>query len=517
MEFDLAKLVDSWTVVAGLGFTALELGGLASAWHAIRKVRTAQGAVAWAVGLVAVPVLAMPLYWVFGRNRFAGYREAIRVVEQKHKDSVEAARRALYKDRALYRDPALYRDKTAGNLETESPLVGLADILGAPVSHGNHFELLIDGGPFFERLLQQIASAEHYVYAQFYIIRDDDLGNRFADALCERSAAGCTVRLLYDEIGSLSLSSRYLQKLQDGGVDVHSFNTRQGWTNRFQLNFRNHRKSLVVDGRRAIVGGLNIGDEYLGLVDWTHRWRDTGLFADGPVAQTVQAVFAKDYHWATRSDLPEADWETDGVDEVTSPPARESLPPLFSEHTSTDGAATGLATGPTDPLPRATMMFAAVAGFSKYRLWISTPYFVPDETCINALSMALARGVDVRILVPSQSDEWLAYLAGFYYEDLFESIGIPVYRYQDGFLHQKCLLMDDQLALIGSTNLDNRSLHLNFELMLAADDHALIQQVTEMMQRDFEDSVREDPARSRLRPWYVRIGTVLARLFSPVL
>ena len=154
-------------------------------------------------------------------------------------------------------------------------------------------------------------------------------------------------------------------------------------------------------------------------------------------------------------------------------------------------------------------MFAAAAGSSQDRLWISTPYFVPDETCINALSMALARGIDVRIIVPTQTDQWLAHLAGFYYEELFESIGIPVYRYQDGFLHPKCVLVDDQLVLIGSTNLDNRS--------LAADEPKLIRQVAEMLQQDFKDSVRADPRRSRLRPWYVRIGTVLARLFSPVL
>ncbi|WP_147867437.1 cardiolipin synthase [Stieleria maiorica] len=499
----LDEVSNSWSVVVPTVLTALELGGLVSAWHAINKVRTSQGAVAWAVGLVALPILVLPLYWVFGRNRFAGYREAIRVVEQQHKDSVEAARRALYKG------------KIAAISSTESVLGGLADILGAPVSHGNRFELLIDGGPFFERLLQQIASAQRYVYAQFYIIRDDELGNQFADALCERARAGCAVRLLYDEIGSVTLSARYLQKLRDGGVDVHAFNTRQGWINRFQLNFRNHRKSLVVDGRRTIVGGLNVGDEYLGRVDWTTRWRDTGLFVDGPVAQTVQAVFAKDYYWATRSDLPEAVWVNDSNQRETTDVADEATTASPPEHTS--GSASGFATGPTDQLDRATMMFAAAAGCSKHRLWISTPYFVPDETCINALSMALARGIDVRIIVPTQTDQWLAHLAGFYYEELFESIGIPVYRYKDGFLHQKCVLVDDQLVLIGSTNLDNRSLYLNFELMLAADEPKLIRQVAEMLQQDFKDSVRADPRRSRLRPWYVRIGTVLARLFSPVL
>ncbi|MFG0262065.1 MAG: phospholipase D-like domain-containing protein, partial [Novipirellula sp. JB048] len=329
------------------------------------------------------------------------------------------------------------------------------------------------------------------------------------DALCAQARAGRTVRLLYDEIGRLTLSNAYLQKLRDAGADVHAFNTRQGWVNRFQLNFRNHRKLLVVDGRRAVVGGLNVGDEYLGRVPWTHRWRDTGIGVDGAASRTLPAVFAGDYYWATRLALPEAVWSCDmDAPTVNGRPRHDQGDP---------GAAAVCATGPSDRRARATMMFAAAAGASQKRLWISTPYLVPDETCINTLSMALARGVDVRIVVPSQTDQWLAHLAGFYYENLFESIGVPVYRYKDGFLHQKCVLVDDQLVLIGSTNLDNRSLHLNFELMLAAEQPQLIRQVTEMWEADFVNSVRKDPGKSRLLPWYVRIGTVLARLFSPVL
>ncbi len=501
-------LADWWHIIIPLVISVMQMVGIASAIHATLKVRTSQAAVAWATGLVALPMFVVPLYWVFGRNRFGGYRQAIQQVATQHKASVEAVRRELQ------------TDMNAASSGTDSPLARLADVLDTPLSEGNTFQLLVDGQTFFETLLEQIASAESYVYVQFYIIKDDKIGNQFADALCERARAGKIVRLLYDEVGCFRLSKTYLQRLREAGVEVHSFNTRQGWANRFQLNFRNHRKLLLVDGKRAITGGLNIGDEYLGHASWASHWRDTAIRVDGPAARKLQAMFAADYYWATRRDLPEAAWSADSQNETRealSSNAETNIASKTFETYSTSGQAAVCATGPADYRPRATMMFASVAGLAEQRLWISSPYLVPDDTCITALTMARARGVDVRILIPEKADQWLVYLAGFYYERLFESNGVPVYRYGDGFLHQKCVLVDDTVALVGSTNLDNRSLHLNFELMLAVSDQELVNQVAEMMEKDFASSKKTIPEIERLRPWYLRLGTIIARLFSPIL
>lgn len=486
----------SWHFLVPLAASGLEILGIISAWHAIQKVRTAQGAIAWAVGLVSMPIVVLPLYWLVGRNKFAGYREAIREVEGLHKASVEAVRRELLTARNV------------GDPTSASPLSLVADVLDTPMCVGNRFQLLIDGKQFYQAVLDLIRSAEKYIYVEFYIIRDDAIGNLFAEVLCEQARAGKTVRMIYDEVGCIQLPKRYLRRLREAGIDVNAFNTRQGWYNRFQLNFRNHRKLVIVDGQRAITGGFNVGDEYMGRVRWASHWRDTGVAVTGPIARKLQAVFAADYYWAQRRDLPEAEWG--GDEEVCDVPFRDrsSDPP---------GAAAVCSTGPSDRRERATMMFAAAAGASRKRLWISSPYLVPNSTCINALSMARARGVDVRLLVPSIADHWLVHLASFYYEKAFEQLGIPVYRYQDGFLHQKCVLVDDQLVLIGSTNLDNRSLHLNFELMLAADDPELVREVDLMLREDFSNAERLASRRGRLLPWYQRIGTVLARLFGPIL
>ncbi len=473
--------------IASITVLVIQVCALYSVLHALRNVRTSQAAVGWTVGLLTLPIFALPMYWIFARHRFMGYREAIRDVGIRHQRSVAAIRRALRTER---------NSRGTGDA---APLDRVADVLDTPVTTANQFQLLIDGQATFDKILQSIGSAEKYVYIAFFIIRDDLLGNRLADALIDRAAAGVTVRVLYDEVGSHRLTRNYLRRLTEAGVDIRSFNTRQGWINRFQINFRNHRKLVVVDGHTAIVGGLNVGDEYLGTAAGKERWRDTAVAVQGELPRQVQAVFAGDYYWAAREDMAEADWESQ-----PSPPGDL-------------GRGAVCATGPADQRPRATMMFAAAAAAANHRLWISTPYLVPDEAVIVALHMAKARGVDVRVLIPAKVDHFAVFLAGFYFEQELGEAAIPVYRFRAGFMHQKCVLVDDNFALIGSTNLDNRSLHLNFELMVAIEEERLVASVHQMLERDFANSALSNAIDAPVRWWFERAGTAVARLFSPVL
>lgn len=477
-----------WQAITFASIVIVVVQGCAlySILHALRFVRTSQAAVGWTVALLTLPFLTLPLYWVFARHRFHGYREAIREVGLRHQRSVSSIRGALHTERNVR------------STENSTPLECVADVLDAPITTDNRYELLVDGKATFDAIIKAINEANRYIYIAFFIIRDDGLGNRFADALIERATAGVTVRVVYDEVGSHRLSYRYVQRLTDAGVEILTFNTRQGWFNRFQINFRNHRKLVLVDGNKVIVGGLNVGDEYLGECAGKDPWRDTAISVEGMLARQAQAVFAGDYYWAARKDLPEADWNS-------------------SFRSGGSGRAAVCATGPADPRPRGTMMFAAAAQAAKERLWISTPYLVPDNAVVVALHMAKARGVDVRILIPAKADHYPVYLAGFFYEQELGEADIPVYRYQTGFLHQKCLLVDDRLAMVGSTNLDNRSLHLNFELMVAVEDQALVAAVSNMLTRDFDCSVRSNASDAPVRWWFERAGTAVARLFSPIL
>lgn len=502
-------IANHWLISGVIAASLLAISVLHSILHSLRYVRTSQAAVAWTVALIALPVIALPLYWIFARNRFEGYREAIRDVTLQHQQATHTIHHAL-------RTESYVR-----STNQQTPLEQIADVLDTELSHAEDCKLLIDGDEFFRDFFDAIESAENYIYVEFYIIRDDQLGNDFANRLIAQAQRGVCVRVVYDEVGCLRLAGTYLQRLQDAGVDVHPFNTRQGWVNRFQINFRNHRKLLVVDGKTAIVGGLNVGDEYLGKSSEMGPWRDTGVRVRGPVAQKVQAVFAGDYYWAARKNLPEAEISVASSDSISADlaePVTESVDregPRESKIASDTWNAACCATGPSDLRPRATMMFSSLAASAESRLWICTPYLVPDEASIVALHMARARGVDVRILIPGKADHLGVFLAGFHYEMEFAEAMIPVYRYTVGFMHQKCVLVDDSLALIGSTNLDNRSLHLNFELMIALDDPGIVHQVATMLEQDFANASQSEDVPTRW--WFERAGTAVARLFSPIL
>ncbi|OYP28427.1 cardiolipin synthase [Rhodopirellula sp. MGV] len=489
----------SWTTLTSLLVIGIEIIAIASALHAIWFVRTTQAAIAWVVALVSLPMVSIPLYWVFGRYRFQGYRESIREVGQRHKRSVAAINTEL---------------KTAVGVrstELRTPLDAVADVLDTPICDDNQASLLINGEAFYTSVIEQIKKARRYVYLEFYIIRDDEIGRQLAAALIERVQRGVTVRLLYDNIGSIGLSRHYVQRLVDAGIDVHAFDTPTKLTTRFQVNFRNHRKLIVIDGHTSLVGGFNVGKEYTGNAGWTDHWRDTAVLLTGPITRKVQAVFAGDYYWAARQDLPEAHWKP------MEPPAHVSQDGQAGDCRATGCRAAMCATGPADDHPRATMMFSTVAASARERLWVTTPYLVPDDTTLVSLLMARARGVDVRILIPSIADHYSVFFAGFYYERELMDAGIRVGRYREGLMHQKCWLVDDKLAMVGSTNLDHRSLHLNFEMMVAIECPNFIATMEQMLQSDFQEARWPDPAAKADHPWLTGIGRVVARLFSPIL
>lgn len=458
-----------------------QIVGALTSVQAVMETRTSQGAIAWAISLNTFPYLAVPAYWVFGRTKFDRYVETSR----KNLGSINPIV-AEFTERAEA-EGFLSSSGSADEIITRK-------LLRVPLTRGNAVELLVDGEEIFPSLFEGIDAAESYLALQFYIVRDDNIGRRLKKALVAASARGVKVYFIIDEVGSHHLPDSYFDELRAAGVAIVPFNRRSGLTNRFQLNFRNHRKLVIADGRHAWVGGINIGDEY----DHGHKtltpWRDTMAKVTGPSVQAVQFPFVEDWLWAT-GDLLEFDW-----DPVAAPD--ENLPVLV------------IPTGPADPFETCGLYFHALINRAKSRIWIATPYFVPDEQTVSALKLAALRGVEVRILVPETTDSALVDLSSRSYSPPLLRAGVKIYRHERGFMHQKVVLVDDNIATVGSANFDNRSFRLNFELTLEIRDADFASRVEKMLEADFEDSrlitTEEWENQTFLRRFLVRASNLLA-------
>ncbi len=456
--------------------------GLLNAVHAALKVRTPQAALGWVLALVMLPYFAIPLYWVFGRTKFIGYRCASADAAGPLHGAAEQAAACL--------------EPFAANFGSADALGRWRNLLKAlPTTRGNHVELLVDGDATFEAIFAAIDSARDYLLVQFFIVHADGLGMKFQERLIQRARAGVKVYFLYDEVGCHDLSGKWLSALRESGARVEGFKTTRGRGNRFQLNFRNHRKLVIADGREALTGGLNVGDEYLGRSKRFGPWRDTHVRLRGPAVQAAQLAFIEDWHWAT-DEVPEVSWTPAVAD--------------------ADQKVLVLATGPADEAERCSLAFIRAVNSATSRLWISSPYFVPDATVLTALQLAALRGVEVRVLLPCRADHILPMLSSYSYYDSLALAGIELWRYQPGFLHQKALLVDDRLAAAGSVNVDYRSFHLNFELVVMIADKGFAGEMEAMMTQDFARSHRVDLAGYHTRPWWFKTAVRLARLLSPM-
>lgn len=469
-----------WVMLTSLFVAAVMVTSIVFAVRAADTARTPQGAVGWVVFLIAAPYLAIPAYLFLGHSRYYGY-----VIGRRESKRIMDALR-------------VFRDENA----PEPGSLGVApgpfeDSAELPVVRGNGADLLIDGQATFDAIFAAIDAAETYVLAQFYIVHDDDLGRTFQERLIAAARRGVTVRLMVDAVGSLRLPESYSHTLRQAGVEVVDRETTRGPRFRFQLNFRNHRKTVIVDGTTGFIGGLNVGDEYMGRDPKFGHWRDTHLKIAGPMVSQLQLIFAEDWHWGTEEVL---------LDDLNWQAGRDPR----------DMNGLIVATGPGDASETGSMMYFAAIAEAKERVWIASPYFVPDLDVITALRHAALRGVDVRLLVPGMADHKVTWLAAFSYFDMVMDAGVKVYRYKDGFMHQKAFLVDDSIAAVGTTNMDNRSFRLNFEAMALLFDTPMCGAVETMLLQDFAQT-EEQTLRLEDHPAYVRWGAPVARLFSPLL
>ena len=370
----------------------------------------------------------------------------------------------------------------------------------AVLTQDNVLQVFTDGTDKFEALLQDIAEAKEHIHIQYYIFKLDNLGKRIYNALIDRAKQGVKVRLLYDEMGSRSVKKRHFKELIEHGGEIEVFFPSIFPLINPRLNFRNHRKIVVIDGRIGYIGGFNVGDEYLGLNQKFGYWRDTHLRIEGSAVHPLQTRFLLDWNQASQKNrvhyseryFPAIPLKGDTTLQIVS-------------------------SGPDTEWSNIKNGYIKLISNAKKHIYIQTPYFIPDESFFDAVKIACLSGIDVRIMIPNKPDHLFVYWATYSYIGLLIEAGAKVYVYNDGFIHAKMIVVDDEVASVGTANIDNRSFKLNFEVNAFIYDKAVAYKLSEIFEQDMLKSLPLTADIYNNRSIWIKFKESLSRLLSPIL
>jgi cardiolipin synthase len=447
--------------------------------------RESLSAMSWCLTVLVLPLIGAMLFILFG------YQSIHRPIRRKRFHARQFRSRA----------PGVVEivDRDAPIPEGWSGIATLAQRLGAdPATGGHRVQQFHEVSQAYDELLAEFAKAKHHIHLEMFIFRPDESGKRFMQLLAEKVKQGVEVRLLFDGVGSWNLSRSVIRILRDAGGKVAAFLPLSLIRRKFQINLRNHRKIAIVDGRIGYTGGANIGDEYLGKHPFFGGWRDSWIRIEGPAVASMQKVFLEDWDFATDEDV---------IGEAYFP-----LPTVQGDATVQIAWS-----GPDQELKTIREILFAGITRARKRIWLASPYFVPDAALLDVLCLAARSGVDVRLLLPYRPDKWIPFLAAKFYWQFVLPSGVKIYQYTAGFMHAKNLLIDDRWSSIGSANFDNRSLLLNFELNAFIESLAVAQELEAAFLHDFSRSIRLNPTEFEKRPFIGRIVENACRLFSPIL
>lgn len=447
----------------------------------LKRKRDPTAAIAWCLIIILLPLLGTILYLTFGQNFI-------------HRPIRRKAQRMEWFERRLRISqwPADEPDDWEGLIELSRRVAAYS------VSGGNRVELFTGGELAYESMIEAIARAKRHIHLEYFVFQPDATGKRFIDALIQKAREGVEVRVLYDALGSYRFG-RISRPLIEAGGKCVPFLPLSPFRRWVRLNLRNHRKLQITDGEVGFIGGLNIGDEYLGNSERFGPWRDAHLRIEGPAVVSLQRVFARDWHFSCGESLVDPSFFTFGRDDG-------------------DTHLQIIESGPEQEINAIREVYFAAIVRARKRLWITTPYLVPDSGFLSALRTAAYSHVDVRILMQSSPpDKWLPYFAArYYWGDLLDA-GVRIFQYEPGMLHAKVILADSRWASVGTANLDERSLGLNFEVNCVIHSPAIIQQ----LERDFLSDLRNSAELTRAG---IANGTAsgrvlenVCRLLSPIL
>ena len=450
--------------------------------------------VTWLAVLYVLPVIGFLFYIIFGRN-FRNKQKFKRKGKIHPIDGIEQiveTQNQILKQRETFLQETYYSKKRLINLLLQSNQ--------APFTINNHAQVLTNADQKFEAVFRAIEQAEHHIHVEYFIIKDDVIGRAFRQKLIKKAKAGVQVRIIYDGVGSwkLDYNKEYLQSLIDAGAEVRSFVPIRIPFFSSKINYRNHRKIIVIDGKCGFVGGINVGDEYLGKSKRFGFWRDTHLQINGDAVYFLQKIFIEDWYFICGEHLRDACY--------------------FPIHTNQgDQLIQIAASGPDSEWDSIMQMYYATMTSAQEKIYIITPYFIPDDSILMALKTAALSGMDVRMIIPNRPDHHIVFWATQSYLGELLEAGVRVYQYQRGFVHAKVMMVDGVVASVGTANMDIRSFQLNFEVNALLFDKSIVERLERDFCNDVADS-REIILQEYLdRPFFNKVKESGARLLSPLL
>ena len=448
----------------------------------IMENRNPVKSLAWVVVLVCFPFVGIIFYLFFGQN----YRKK-RMISRKGRQELKKTDEMITTD--IHSLPIS---------DTAKQTVYCAQTLdNAPYYSGNQVRIFTNGKEKFDVLLQDLKAAQSYVHLQYYIIENDNIGRRIKRALLDCAHRGVQVRILYDDVGCRSIKKQFFKDMEAAGIEIHPFLKVSFSRVTSRINYRNHRKICVIDGEIGYIGGMNIADRYIDGVSWG-IWRDTHLRVAGPAAHGLEYSFAVDWSFERKELLSDT---------------------YYFPRTDTPGT-TGMqivTSGPIGKWYNLSMLFLKAISSAKRYVYLQTPYFLPTDSLMKVIQAAALSRVDIRIMLPERSDSKILMLASNSYVAQLLSAGAKVYFYKPGMLHSKAIVIDDEIATVGSTNFDFRSFEHNFEANALIYDPAVAIEMKEIFLNDQSKCRRVTSHEWRKRSRHRKIQESLMRLLSPVL
>ncbi|MEC5140443.1 cardiolipin synthase [Pediococcus pentosaceus] len=456
---------------------------------ALMEKRDISAAWAWLFVMLLLPGIGFIIYLFFGWK-----------LNQRQIFDLKAQKRLGISDMAEYqkRNP---KNKPTLDTNLENDLVQMfLNTDNAILTTKNDLKIFTDGHEKFNSLFEDLKKAKHHINIEYFTIYDDQLGKKLRKILVQKAREGVQVKVLYDLFGSKGSKQKFFKELIQAGGEVTPFMKSKLGYYSFRINFRNHRKIVVIDGSVGYIGGFNIGDQYLGRNKRFGNWRDTHLRLEGSVVLQLQSRFFMDWNASAKRQKVQF-----SLDYFPQSNVQNNIPMQI------------VSSGPENDVQKIKQGYIKMIMGAKHSIWIETPYFIPDDALMEALLIAIRSGIEVRIVIPQMPDHPFVYRATEYYVQQLLKAGARIYSYQNGFMHAKTIVVDNMITSVGSANWDIRSFKLNFEANAFMYDPKVAEQIIATIENDLKDARELDEEYFKQQSSWKKFRQLASRLISPIL